>query len=196
MDNKVKLELKTPENTTIEYNGVTIEINPYIDFAEEVLLINEYVKDFFGDLNEIVIPKTKYHIYEAECRLIYYIIQLNTNISMENIDNNIYVENILWYRIIEKIINYHEFRKRLDMVVHEIKEQVKLDNSLGKVLNDLKEKAEIFLDQMNKISPDDLKDIQDKGFELIDELEKSNIMRNPADLSAIETPLIEELKKE
>jgi len=115
---------------------------------------------------------------------------------MSEIDNNIYVTDKLWDVITGTISNYHEFRKRLDNVVYEIKEQEKLDNSLGKVLNDLKEKAEGFLDQMNKISPDDLKDIQEKGFELIDELEKSNVMRNPADLATIEAPLIEELKKE
>jgi hypothetical protein len=196
MDNKVKLEIKTPENKTFEYNGTSIEIIPYIDFAEQVTLINEYIKDFFGDLDEIIIPKTKYHIFEAECRLKNYIIQLNTNIDMEEIDNNIYVDDNLWEKITEEIINYWGFRERLEEVVYEIKQQVKLDNSLGKVLSDLKDKAEGFLDQMNKISPEDLKEIQEKGFGLIDELEKSNIMRNPADLSVIETPLIEELKKE
>jgi hypothetical protein len=193
---KVKLEIKTPENKTIEYNGVTIEINPFIDFSEQVLLINEYIKDFFGDLDEIVIPKTKYHIFEAECRLMYYIIQLNTNIDMSEVDNNIYADSILWDKITNEIVNWFDFRSLLDEVVYEVKEQAKLDNSLGKVLSDILEKAEGFIDQLNKISPDDIKELQNVGVGLINDLEKSNIMRNPSDLAAIEQPLIEELKKE
>lgn len=198
MDNieKVKLEIKTPENTTIEYNGVTIVINPFIDFSEQVILINEYIKDFFGDITEIVIPKTKYHVFEAECRLMNYIIQLNTNIDMSEIDNNIYVNEKLWVMIVEKINNYWEFRERLDSVVYEIKEQEKLDNSLGKVLSDILEKAKVFLDQIESISPEDIKQIQDTGKGLIEELEKSSVLRNPSDLAELDTPLVNELKKE
>lgn len=196
MDNKVKLEIKTPENKTIEYDGITIEINPFIDFAEQVLLINEYVKDFFGDITEIVVPKTKYHVFEAECRLMYYIIQLNTNIDMSDVDNNIYINDKLWETITKEISNYWNFRERLDEVVYEIKEQEKLDNSLGKVLSDILEKAEGFIDQLNNITPETIKELQDTGVGLIEELEKANVMRNPSDLATIEQPLIEELKKE
>jgi len=192
---KVKLEIKTPENKTIEYDGITIEINPFIDFSEQVLLINEYVKDFFGDLTELVIPKTKYHIFEAECRLIYYIIQLNTNIDMSDVDNNIYVTDKLWETITEEISNYWNFRERLNKVVYEIKEQEKLDNSLGKVLSDILEKAEGFIDQLNNITPETIKELQDTGVSLIEELEKANVMRNPSDLAEIEAPLIAELEK-
>jgi hypothetical protein len=193
---KVKLEIKTPENKIIEYDGVSIEINPFIDFPEEVLLINEYIKDFFGELTEIVIEKTKYHIFEAECRLMYYIIQLNTNIDMSNVDNNIYVDDKLWEMITSEISNYWNFRERLDNVVYEVKEQEKLDNSLGKVLSNILEKAEGFIDQLNNISPEDIKELQNVGVGLINDLEKSNIMRNPSDLATVEKPLIEELKKE
>jgi hypothetical protein len=192
---KVKLEIKTPENKIIEYDGVSIEINPFIDFPEQVILINEYVKDFFGDITEIVIPETKYHIFEAECRLKNYIIQLSTNIDMSDIDNNIYVDDKLWEMITREISNYWNFRGRLDEVVYEVKEQEKLDNSLGKVLSDLLAKAEGFIDQINKISPDDIKELQNVGMGLIDDLEKANIMRNPSDLSAIEQPLIDELNE-
>lgn len=195
MDNKVKLEIKTPENKTIEYNGVTIEIIPYIDFTEQVLLINEYVKDFFGDMTEIVIPETKNHIFEAECRLKNYIIRLNTNIDIDDIDNNIYVADELWETITKEINNYWNFKERLESVVYEIKEQVKLDNSLGKVLSDLLGKAEGFIDQINKISPEDIKELQNVGIGLIDDLEKANIMRNPSDLAAVEQPLIDELSE-
>jgi hypothetical protein len=190
---KVKLEIKTPENKIIEYDGVSIEINPFIDFSEEVLLINEYIKDFFGDITEIVVEKTKYHVFEAECRLMFYIIQLNTNIDMSDVDNNIYVDDKLWEMITREITNYWNFKRRLDEVVYEVKEQEKLDNSLGKVLSDLLAKAEGFIDQINKISPDDIKELQNVGMGLIDDLEKANIMRNPSDLASIEQPLIDEL---
>jgi hypothetical protein len=196
MDNKVKLEIKTPENKTIEYNGVNIEINPFIDFSNQVLLINAYIEDYFGDTTDIAIQKTKYHIFESECKLKNYIIQLNTNIDMSDVDNDIYVDNVLWYAITEEIINWNTFKSNLDNVVSEIKEQIKLDNSLGKVLSDILEKAEGFIDQINKISPDDIKELQEVGTGLINDLEKANIMRNPSDLSAVEQPLIDELNSE
>jgi len=196
MDNKVKLEIKTPANKAFTYNGTTVEIIPYIDFAEQVLLINEYVKDFFGDINEIIIPETKFHVFEAECRLMNYIIQLNTNIDMSEIDNNIYVEDKLLEVITSQISNYPQFRERLNKVVYEVREQIKLDNSLGKVLSDILEKAKGFIEQMENISPDDIKALQDTGMGLIKELEQSSVLRNPSDLAALETPLIEELKKE
>lgn len=193
---KVKLEIKTPENITIEYNGTTIEINPFIDFSEQVLLINEYIKDFFGDITEIVIPKTKYHVFEAECRLMNYIIQLNTNIDMSDINNNIYVADKLWEMITKEISNYWNFRERLDEVVYEIKEQEKLDNSLGKVLSDILEKAKEFLNQIENISPEDIKELQAVGTGLIKDLQDSSVLRNPSDLSALDTPLVKELTKE
>jgi hypothetical protein len=193
---KIKLEIKTPENTTIEYNGVSIEINPFIDFSTQVLLINEYVKDLFGDISEIVIPGTKNHIFEAECRLKNYIIQLNTNIDMSEIDNNIYVDDLLWYTINEKLYNYNTFRKSLDAVVHEIKEQEKLDNSLGKVLSDILEKAKDFLNQIENISPEDIKELQSVGTGLIKDLQESSVLRNPSDLASLDTPLVKELTKE
>lgn len=193
--NKIKLEIKTPENITIEYNGKSIEINPFIDFSEEVLLINEYIKDYFGEIGEIVIPKTKNHIFEAECRLINYIIQINTNIDMSEVDNNIYVDPVLWSIIEKSIYNYKQFRNKLDSVIYEIKEQEKLDNSLGKVLSDLSEKAEGFIEQIGKISPEDVKELQKTGTDLIKELEQSSVMRNPSDLIAVAEPLLEEGKK-
>jgi hypothetical protein len=58
------------------------------------------------------------------------------------------------------------------------------------------EKAEGFIDQINKISPDDIKELQEVGTGLINDLEKANIMRNPSDLSAVEQPLIDELNSE
>jgi len=193
---KVKLEIKTPTNKTFTYNGETVEIIPYIDFSEQVLLINEYIKDFFGDISEIVIPKTKYHVFEAECRLMNYIIQLNTNIDMSDIDNNIYVEDKLLDVITKQISNYSMFRERLNQVVHEVKEQVKLDNSLGKVLSDILEKTKGFIDQIENISPEDIKELQETGKGLIEQLESSSVLRNPSDLSSLDTPLIKELTKE
>lgn len=193
---RVKVEIKVPQNKTIEYNGVTIEINPYIDFAEQILLINEYVNDLFSESNEILVPKTKNHIFEAECRLKNYIIQINTNIDMSNIDNNIYIDDFLWAVLMREISNYSEFRKRLDYVVFEVREQIKLENSLGQVLSDILEKVQGFVEQIEKISPEDIKQLQEVGTGMISELEKTSILRNPNDLTALDTPLINEITKE
>lgn len=196
MDKRVKLELKVPNKLKIEYGGVSIEINPLIEFAEEILLINQYIKDFFGELEEIMIPETKYHIFEAECRLKYYIFQINTNIDMTEIDNNIYTDDLLWEAVTDRISNYKSFRDNLEAVVYEVKEQIKLENMLGKALSDILGKVETFVEQIEKISPEDIKQLQEAGTEMIQELEKTSVLRNPSDVTALNTPLVEDMKKE
>jgi hypothetical protein len=193
---KVKLEYGIPENKKFKYMGMEIEVESFIDFEEQLFLIKNYIKDYFGELEEILIPETKYHYLEAECRLMSYVIQLNTNIDMENTKNDVYADCILWDEIITRITNWWKFRNRLDDVIGEILKQEDRENSLGKLLSGLTKKLEDVLNKISIMTPEEIKNIQKTGLELIERLEKSTAMKNPNDLSTIEQPFIDELKKE
>lgn len=188
---KIKLELGVPENKIIEYNGTKIELVPFLDFEKQIVLIKNYIQDYFGNLQEILIENTRYHYLEAECRLMNYIIQLNTNIDIESTLNWVYSDQILWFLITDGIDNWKQFRNRLDNIVEDIKREEDLKNSIGTVLGSLLENLNDTLNKFSEITPDDVNDMQKGVMETIERLEKSSVLNNPADISAINANIAE-----
>lgn len=183
---KIKLELKIPKPRAFEYSGVEIEIDPYLNFNKQVILINRYLDDLFGtNMTEIIIDKTKYHIFEAECRLMFYIMTLNTNIDMTDIDNNIYVDPLLWNLISSQIVNYKQFRETLKTIVDEIIREETLENSIGKAVSDLIKKGLSFMESLENLNPEEIQNMGKTGLGLIERLENSSVLRNPSDLLEI-----------
>jgi hypothetical protein len=183
---KVKLELKTPKNKIIEHDNVSIEIKPIISLAQQVFLIEEYIKDYFGNPEEILIENTRYHYMEAEIKLKNYVIQLNTNIDIsQDIVNDILADTILWEKITKEIKNWLPFKGMLETIVYDIKQQETLENSIGKVVSDLIEKGYALLDKLSNLNPDEIKKVGEQGLELMEKLEKSSVLKNPSDLTAI-----------
>jgi hypothetical protein len=193
---KVTLEYKAPENKTIKYNDINIEITPILTISQEVFLIQKYIEDYFGTPDDILIENAKYHSLEAEIRLKYFVIQLITNIDTSNLDNEIYVDNVFWYMITSEIINWSNFRDTLETIVCDIKQQETLENSVGKVVSNLIQKGYALLEKLSDISPEEVKKAGEKGLELMDRLEKTSVLRNPADITAIlENPVDASVKK-
>jgi hypothetical protein len=166
---KVKLEFKIPEAETIEYNGVSIQVIPYLSFAEQVLLINHYLEDYFNDSLDSLIPVSEYNYIEAEFGLKNYVFQTITNIDTTNLNNDIYKDAGLWDAIVSKIANYGDFMDKLNSIVDEIKEQKMLNNQLGKVLSGL-------LDKLNNIfeniTPEEIEKLQEETGKLADKLKE------------------------
>lgn len=178
--NKVKLEFKLPKNKTIEHNGTEIEVMPFMRIAEQIVLINRYLFEYFGENKEKVIESVRYNYLEAEFNLKNYIFQSNTNIDYESLENDIYMDCELWEKITSEILNYKEFRKNLDHVVSEVKEQIALDNSLGVVLERLVEKGYGVLEKFSEITPEEIEKLQKSGVELSKQLEESSILKDMA----------------
>lgn len=184
---KVKLEFGTPENKIIEYNDTKIELVPFLDFEKQIVLIKNYIEDYFGNLQEVLVENTKYHYLEAECRLMNYIIQLNTNIDIESSLNWIYAESQLWDKITSEIVNWWQFRDRLDSIVSDVKREEDLKNSIGTIVGGLLQNLNETLDKFSEITPDDVNNMQKGVMETIEKLEKSTVLNNPADIAAIES---------
>ena len=182
---KVNLELKTLKNKTIEYNGIDIEIIPSLSLATQNFLIEKYIADYFGTPENILIENTKYHYLEAEIGLKYLITLLNTNIDISKLNNDFYVDVVLWYAITEQIDNYSAFIDTLEKIVCDIKQQETLENSVGKILKDLVEKGYALLDKLSDLNPEEIKKVGEDGLKLIERLEKSSVLNNSYDKVAI-----------
>jgi hypothetical protein len=177
MDNKVKLELKLPENKEIEYNGVKIEIKPFLSLPHQVFLINRYVEEYFVN-NKNMVGGSECDYIGAECSLKNYILQGCTNVDVEGFDNDLYADDSLWGKIYKEIINYYSFRGNLYAVIQEIKEQKEIKSSLGEVISNLIDKIIPILDEIKDITPEQIKELQDKSSQLMKDLQESAVIQD------------------
>jgi len=176
--NKVKLEFVFPNMETVEYNGVEIQVDTFLTTVQQIFLINRYVDEYFESLNEDFVKSSEYSYLTAEYNMIYYILKLLTNVDVENLDENIYSDSILWGKITSLIVNYFDFRNKLNFIINEIKQQNVLSNSIGTVLSDLIDKAYVALDKFSDITPEQLEKAKKDGLELLNKLEKSPALTN------------------
>lgn len=188
---KVKYELKTQKPKIIEYNNIDIEVQPFLGFIHQMYLIEEYIKYYFGQPDEVLFDIDSYHYIEAECRLMGALVQLVTNIDVTDINNDFYADTALWNKITESIINYEDFRNKLEKALQATREKINTNNSLGSVISNLAEKLNDYLDKISDMSPEDIENLKKSGVELIERLEKSSVLQNPADFGTVVEPIVE-----
>jgi len=169
---KVKIEVKIPENVQITHNGVIITITPFITVAKQIFLINHYMQDYFGTGAD----GTGYATLNAAYNLKNYLFQINTNIDTENMDNDVYVDDVLWEKITREIVNWSLFAEHLYLVVEEKKRLVALENSLGTVVSGLVLKGYSVLDKLSEITPEQIEKTRETGIELIQKLQDSSVL--------------------
>jgi hypothetical protein len=186
---KVKLEFKIPKKQIMEYNGVEFEVNPFMSIAEQAFLINRYLQEYFTKSLGSIVQVSEYDYFEAEFGLKNYILQTNTNIEIEDLNNDFYADADFWEKLTLEIVNYKDFRSKLDFIINEIKEQKVLNSSIGKIVSDLAVKLSDILDKVGNVSPEEIEKLQKASAELIDKLGQSSVLQ---DVSA--SPVIE--KKE
>jgi hypothetical protein len=166
---KVKLEFKIPEMKTFEYQGVQIEVNPFLSAAQQAFLINKYLEAYFIKTEISAVALSEYDYLGAEFTLKDLLCQTSTNLDTDALDSNFYFDPGFWSVITERISNYDDFKHTLDIIVAEIKEQKMLNNQLGKVLSGL-------LDKLNKIfdniSPEEVEKLQKQTGELVEKLKE------------------------
>ena len=190
-DIKVDLEYQEPDKIIITHRGVKIELIPFLEFSEQIFLINNYLEVYFGTQEflpneEVLLAKPKHHIFEAEEKLMLSIIILNTNINIESCKNDVFADSVLWDMITQKISNWWMFRERLNATLEEVKREEEMENSIGSVLTDLIENLNNAIDKLTDISPEEIENLQKTGLEMVQRLEESSVMRNPSDLPKLQ----------
>jgi len=176
---KVKLELKVPKIKTLEYNGVEFTLVPFLGMAEQVVLTNRYIVDYFGVSEKPIIIGNEYNLFEAEFNLKNTLLQMVTNIDTSSMENDLYFDLSFWEMITSEIINYGGFEIRLDKSVSEIKEQFILNTSIGKVVSEFVEKLYPLLEKISDISPEQIQTTLEESKGLIKDLEKNSVLTTP-----------------
>lgn len=175
---KKQISLSKKEDEKILYQGYSIFVNPHITQAEKIELINRYIHSYFyPDEQYLFISGSRYDYINAEFDLIMHIVELKTSIKIdESFDFDDFMTSGLWKMIVEKIDNYYNLLEDLDRVVSDIKEQMNLDKSIGKVIDDLSSKIyDLIFDFSNKIENLDPDKMKSAGIELLNQIEKSPV---------------------
>lgn len=136
---KIVVELDPTPFEQFSFKGQTIKMEPFIGLGDKYILLNEYIETLFKE-EDLLSGYVK-----AEYSLILGIIDLCTNISIENLNIDFVFSNGLWEQIKKKLINYDELRSDIDYLVM----QENQNRSFGSVLDKLAKKLESVLDQVS-----------------------------------------------
>jgi hypothetical protein len=99
-----------------------------------------------------------------------------TNIQISNANDPNYTDFIcvsLWDLVTNEIKNYWEFEESLSCVIDEIKEEIKLEKSVGGVIGGVAGKINELLGKLNSVSPEELKQLVSESQGLLKGLEQS-----------------------
>jgi len=179
---KVKMEFKAPEKQTRVYNGIEYELDPFLTSGEQIYLINNYVETYFSYPSDKLVQKSEYAYIEAEYGLFNLILMNKTNIdaTVGNFSEELFSDVNFVFDITGNILNYNDFRSKLNYVVNEMKQQESLRNSIGKVLSDLVDKAYEVLGNLTNITPEELAKMQQSSLDLLQKVEESSILGKAA----------------
>lgn len=172
---KIKIEFQIPEKIKVEYRKQEIELIPFLTSSQQVYLINEYVNDYFEGSGEKIIGRDKYNYLEAEFNMLSYLVQLLTNI--EEIPNDVYVDSEFLDIFVENVENFEDFCSLLYDTVENIKEQIKIENSVGPILSGLIEKGYNILEKFQDLTPEEIEKLQEEGKEMLKKLEESSLIK-------------------
>jgi hypothetical protein len=184
---KIKLQYESPKNKVVLYNDVSIEVSPFIDLGEQIILVNKYITDYFDKIENSLMEKTEYNYIQAEYNLLLYILELKTNLDVSNNFDISFLDTSTMEDIINQIYNYKKFRESLDRIVRDIKEEISNRMSIGYLIDTLADKAFEFLDKYSSMDEEsinrtieatkgmmkELQDIKNTGVEKVETKKRS-----------------------
>lgn len=174
------MEFKIPEKVKITHEGYEFLIVPFLSYGEQVALINTFIENYFfpGAESEFYIKRSYYNYPLAEVNMKANILRMISNIDMDDFPLDYHADSIFWKKVSDSIINYSEFKRRLDVAVNEIKEQRQIENSIGNVIDGLTQKLYGILDKFSNFTPEDVENTKSSILELMKKLEDSSVFKN------------------
>ena len=152
-------------------------ILPYISDNNQRSLIGIYLQELFNTDNDT----SNYNYINAENALILATLELCTNIKLVEDSKALFSLNDVFYNIksvneiFSKIRNYEHFLDRLHETVKMVREERRLEKSLGSVVEGLYFKGMSLLDAFENLDADKIKD-------MLSELEKSPILKDSIEI--------------
>jgi hypothetical protein len=163
---KKKINIKKPKNIVLDINDEeSIVIRPYLTVAEQTFLIKDYIDSLYDENSDAL------HNYTmAEYSLVLGIIDICTDIDIEDMDVDDIINSDIWNIIQDKI-----FYKDLRIKINEIIKRIDTEKSFGSVVKDITDKINSILNKFLEIdvSKFDMQEIN-KMFDKLKE-EKSNL---------------------
>ena len=187
MDSKKKVVFPKPAYLELEMqdeNGkkTIIKVKRYLSSGEQLVLIEAYVEELFKSDSYF-----SANLSVAENSLMAQVIEICTDIELVSEDSkskkpkplftidDVFANYYIWERIQKSIDNYEEFRRRLDLVVEEYKEQRRLNFSAGKAVDAVYSKISGFVSKFldTDFSPEKIEGLRG----LLKEIEASPILK-------------------
>lgn len=172
---KIVMTFETPKNKEVLINGTKVEVKPYLSISEQIEIADDYVSAYFySDEEHKYISSTEWNSFGAEYILKIAILDKLTNIDVDQFDLDGFNFTDIFDNIISHVFNYYSFRESLYEIVESIKEQKRLEKSLGKTIDSLAMKAEEFFINMKNVDVDSL---SRESIALLNEIRESGVGR-------------------
>jgi len=188
MENIEKVVLKKKlENRIVIIGGQSVIMKPYLSYTEQGALITKYLETSFEN-HAIEIEGTSRDFLGAELNLMMSIADLCTNIDVDSLEVDDFDAYDFWSYIEKNVENYYDFRSRLSDAVSAKEEEIRLEKSIGNVIDSLSAKLFDALDKFSALSPEDLETVTTQSRSLLKALEESSLTAVLADKEKEEKP--------
>lgn len=162
LETKKEIEFKAVDAVEVTFGNEKIKVKPYLSITDQVAILTVYLEEYFSNTNTGVI--------NSEFKLILAVLDYCTDMDVEKLSlNNIMANYKLWKEINSKIVNYGDFRALLARTIEEIKEQKRIEKSLGNIA----EKVLEFINNLKDVSPEMLEQVKS----LLVDVEKSEVFK-------------------
>ena len=112
---KKDIKLSMPKIKKFDFQDERIEVNPYINLENKYVLLNNYIQV----LNNPEYDETRKYV-EAEYGVKLGIIDLQTNINIENLDIDMILSSGLFDAVASTIVNYNEMWGDIAEIVNRV----------------------------------------------------------------------------
>jgi hypothetical protein len=175
---KVQISFKEREYKLLEKWGISVK--PYVSLVDQMAIIEVYMQDLFGVGDEAN------NYARAENSLIANILELQTNLKLvedsgEEVKVLVSMDDIfanfdMYVAVENAIINMGDLKRRILKTVEAKREDMRLKNSLGYVLEDLYTKADSLITKLaeTEITPESLNILK----EVMAEFKESPILQS------------------
>jgi hypothetical protein len=177
---KIKFQFNQPKDVSVEIDGQTIMVRPYLTLNEMGAMINQYLETYFHSETK-TIGMDLWNAFDAEWAMKLMVVDFCTNLPATEGD----FENIFYSDIFEiirdKIENYWDFAGLLDEILQNVKSQIAQKNSVGAMLDSLYSKAELLVQQLidstENLTPEQLMQLKETGSALVDKIAENPIVK-------------------
>lgn len=186
---KVVLNKKDVEIEIFEYNGISVELIPFISTELELSLIKLYLEKYFTPNHDETLSYLKEGYFDywlAEYSIKQAIIESLTNIDVKDDDGEMKITSDtivdVFLQISNMIKNYSQFKGRLGKQVQAVKDS----KSIGIVLDNLATRISGILQSFQSIDPEQLKSLADSLIQKVENSEAAPIFKEAAKQTVID----------